>query len=522
MKVVLVSPYPDITNYGLRTLSAVIREAGHSTRLLCMPDFTGDGVVTHGSLGAQRYPPSAIRGFLELVEDADLIGISVMTHYFDTARQLTEAVRRRHGRDKPVIWGGFHPSARPVECLHHADFVAVGDAEELVLALVQRLDSGELEDLSDIPSLAWRRGEVAVCNPTACLVQDLDAWPPPDFSGQDHWVLHQGELCPLDSDMLHRYLRNGSISRLFGKVGYQTMTGRGCPHGCAYCGNSFYRDLYRGQRYVRFRSVRHVMNELEEVVARHPFIDLIWFSDDSFFARSLPDIQEFAREYRRRIGLPFYLLGSPGTITEAKYEALVDAGLLCIQMGIESGSPRIQRLFHRSALTNDKVLESARIISRHVGRTLPPQYDLVYDLPYETLEDKLQTLRLVARLPKPYRLQVFSIIYYPGTPLHTLAVQDGLLVDERDQVYDRMYSERHDSYPNTLLFLSRSGRFPRPLLELLASAEVAQALTSDYAAPAGAVAKLALTAFRRLARNPAVERARALGSLSSLPGVRVG
>ena len=42
------------------------------------------------------------------------------------------------------------------------------------------------------------------------------------------------------------------------------MTGRGCPHACTYCGNSFYRDLYKRQRYVRYRSVEHVISELEE------------------------------------------------------------------------------------------------------------------------------------------------------------------------------------------------------------------------------------------------------------------
>ena len=47
MHVTLVSPYPDITNYGLRTLSAVLKQAGHQVRFICMPDFAGDGEFTH-------------------------------------------------------------------------------------------------------------------------------------------------------------------------------------------------------------------------------------------------------------------------------------------------------------------------------------------------------------------------------------------------------------------------------------------------------------------------------------------
>jgi hypothetical protein len=40
-------------------------------------------------------------------------------------------------------------------------------------------------------------------------------------------------------------------------------------------------------------------------------------------------------------------------------------------------------------------------------------------------------------------------------------------------------------------------------------------MTSDYMAPAGVVAKKALDVFRVVARNPAIQRARELGDVSS-------
>jgi coproporphyrinogen III oxidase-like Fe-S oxidoreductase len=147
---------------------------------------------------------------------------------------------------------------------------------------------------------------------------------------------------------------------------------------------------------------------------------------------------DFAKQYKERIGDPFYLLGSPGTITEEKYAALVDAGLHCIQMGIEHGSKRIQKLMRRSTMGNEKILRSAEIIAKYTDRTAPPQYDIIYDLPYETMADKLDTLRLIVQLPKPYKLQVFSVIFYPGTSLHTIAMRDGLINDERSEIYDKM------------------------------------------------------------------------------------
>ena len=45
MRITLISPFPDITNFGLRTISAYLKESGHKTRLIFLPDPYGDDVV---------------------------------------------------------------------------------------------------------------------------------------------------------------------------------------------------------------------------------------------------------------------------------------------------------------------------------------------------------------------------------------------------------------------------------------------------------------------------------------------
>ncbi|MCP4810636.1 MAG: B12-binding domain-containing radical SAM protein [Proteobacteria bacterium] len=512
MRIALVSPYPDITNYGLRTLSSVLKQAGHEVIFICMPDFAGDGEFVHVRMSEERYPPEVMDQFLELIKDVDLLGVTLMTHYFDTARQLTKAARATHGI--PSLWGGFHPSVRPDECARWAEYIAIGDSEDLILQLAEKLDAGDA-DLSSIKGLTWRKGDEVIRNAPGSLEQHLDQYPFPDFGLDGHHILFEGEITPVTKDLLRRYLHNGTVSRMFGKIGYQTMTGRGCPHACTYCGNSFYRDLYKRQRYVRYRSVENVITELEDVKRDYPFINFIWFSDDSFFGRPLPDMIDFATQYKRRVGDPFYLLGSPGTITEEKYEVLVDAGLHCIQMGIEHGSTRIQKLMKRSTMGNDKILRSAEIITKYAHRTAPPQYDIIYDLPYETVEDKLDTLRLVAELPKPFRLQAFSVIFYPGTSLHTLALRDGLINDEKEEIYDKMYFEKNDTYTNVLLYLAKSGRMPSPLLKLLIDRRVVDFAMSDYSRPFASLAKVGVGKLRAALRNPALERARALGTFEA-------
>ena len=66
MRVSLLSPYPDITNYGLRTLAAVLQRAGHTTQVICMPDFAGDGESTHVVKSEQRYDHHVIDEMLDV------------------------------------------------------------------------------------------------------------------------------------------------------------------------------------------------------------------------------------------------------------------------------------------------------------------------------------------------------------------------------------------------------------------------------------------------------------------------
>ena len=132
MRITLVSPYPDITNYGLRTLSAVLKQAGHQVTFLCMPDFAGDGEFTHIRMSEERYPPHVIQQFQDIVRGSDLLGVTLMTHYFDTGKQLSKAAREV---GVPSIWGGFHPSVRPDECAWTLQDAEAGDGRVLAISL---------------------------------------------------------------------------------------------------------------------------------------------------------------------------------------------------------------------------------------------------------------------------------------------------------------------------------------------------------------------------------------------------
>ena len=475
MKVTFISPYPDITAFGIRTMSAYLKQHGHKTQMIFMPDPFGDNLL----YGVQRYKDNILDELITVCASSDLIGITLMTNFFDNAVQITTVLKK--GVDVPVIWGGVHPTIRPDECLEYADMVCIGDGEDAILDLVNKMADGD--DYLDIANL-WVKCNVSIIkNPVRPLPRDIDIYPLPDYSLEDHHVLFDGHIRPLTTEITKLCLERGTVSRYLKKIGYQTMTGRGCPHKCTYCINDTIKSLYDGQGYLRWRSVDHVIGELLSVKEDMPYIGYIWISDDAFFARSLKSLEAFCKEYKEKIELPFSCLGSPLTVTEEKMRLLVDAGLIYIQLGIESGSRKIQELFNRKNMSNKVMMKAIMTINKYKDKMFPPSYDFILDVPYETDEDKIESLRFIAEIPKPFRLQPFSLVLYPGTKLYQMAKADGFIKDDRLEIYSRSYTMREPNYLNLLMSLAKGGRFPSPLLKFMVSKHVVRILNSKPLKP---------------------------------------
>jgi radical SAM superfamily enzyme YgiQ (UPF0313 family) len=123
-------------------------------------------------------------------------------------------------------------------------------------------------------------------------------------------------------------------------------------------------------------------------------------------------------------------------------EALRRANFVGLNVGLESGSPRIrQEVLNRPAYTNADLIRFCQSARQHgINVNL---YTLI-GLPTETLADALETSN-VARSCNPE--QIYPSIYYPypGTMLHSLSARMGLINPadlgtraERSRVYVRL------------------------------------------------------------------------------------
>ncbi|MHC1713447.1 MAG: radical SAM protein [Solidesulfovibrio sp.] len=471
-KVTLFSPTPpDLSAFGVRSLQASLKAAGHDVRLVLFPGSIG--LLQEDGSFVYRYPDRIVDEALELAVGSDLVGVSFFTNYFDRAVQLTAAVRDR--LRIPVLWGGIHATVRPGEALEHADFVCRGEGETALDELLVALAGGR--PTGAIPGVWTRHDGIVVDNGLRPLIPDLDALPFFDFTGVDQYVHapEAGQIVPLTPEVLKRALprvpyRNGRLLRV-----YRTMTDRGCPHGCAYCNVPTVKTLFQNgpTPYFRNRGVSHVMAELRAITARYPFIEGVQLFDDTFFSRKTDWLRDFASVYKKDIGLPLFCQASPTTLSAEKLDILMDAGLCYVEMGIQTGSPKMRKLFHRPE-SDEKVIAGAQLLHSRRPHLLTPDYHVIIDSPWEDETDMLATVRLLARLPKPFGLAIASLVYFPDTELYRLARAEGRIHDEETEVYRRpFYIPPRRNYLSFLLYLLTFQHIPKSFMRTLLSPKAA-------------------------------------------------
>lgn len=455
MRISLISVEDNLINIGIRRLASWLRYKGHKVQLIFMPTMNYASVFNRLTpTFGKDYGERVISQLLNLVNNNDLVGFSSMTNYAPKTKLLIDHVRS-HLPEKPIVWGGIHPTVFPEDAIKYADVVCRGEGEMALLELVEALETGY--DTSSIENLWIRRKGDVIRNPTRPLMtnEDLNQLPYMDYGTKDNYILQRKRIVPLD---IGHYLT-------YCGVNYNTIYTTGCPFSCTYCSNDVFARLNPRYQHIRMPSVDHIIGELSMAITQVPHLQSIVFMDDAFFFIKKDVMQEFAVRYREEIGLPFAILGaSPVSITEEKLEILISAGLNRVRMGIQSGSPRTLNLYNRKT-PRESIIKSANILAHHKKDLIPPAYDIIVDNPYEKKEDLLQTIDLLNKLTPPFTLNVFSLQFLPGTQLAQKALEDGISNPEEE--FQKHYKLYNPTFLNLIISLYGVSKIHPRLLQFL-------------------------------------------------------
>lgn len=336
----------------------------------------------------------------------DVVGISVLTPKVPSVLRVAEICGKAAPTAK-IVCGGSHATTRPAELLDcgDVDYVIRGEGETPMLRLMHALESRD--DVRDIPALSYRDGEKIVDNPPPPLIPDVDDLPPP----ARELILGIEGYSPSQLNMV--------------------LSSRGCPFDCGFCAS---KALWR--RKVRFRSVGDVMAELRELKTIYGVTDVA-FLDDSFTLR--PErVRELCEALiESRLDIRWSCLTRVDMITEEVVRLMKRAGCAKVDVGVESGSPRVLELIDKK-ISLDKAHEAAAIL-RRCGMYWSAFF--MFGFPTETEGEIEETLKVMRELdPDWANMSIFTP--YPGTKLFDLAKEKGMVSDPPDYT---LYSHQNPS-----------------------------------------------------------------------------
>jgi len=329
-----------------------------------------------------------------LMQNPICVGVTSMT-----GSQITYALEMsayvKQNSSAPVVWGGVHATLFPLQTLEHplVDAVVKGEGEESFLQLVLRMEQGQ--SLRGLEGIVYKDHGEIVNNPDRPFL-DLDTLPPVPY-----------HLIQIDK-YLHRYFDEDRV--------LEFETSRGCPFNCTFC----YNPLY-SQRRWRALSAPRLLELLTPLVETYG-VNAFHFVDDGFFIdhERAREIMKgvLKRRWSIKMGFQGSRIDTVDQMSNADLELIIEAGGAYLQVGVESGSPRILEILHKR-IHPDQVMAFNRRLARYPQMTV--YYNFMCGFPTETSEDVLQSTALAWALLRDNPHALISAFHfykpYPGTSL---------------------------------------------------------------------------------------------------------
>jgi len=378
---------------GLPTLSAEVKNTGHSMGLVDLFGFSGS-TIDYKEVGK----------VLDEAGPSRIFFMSPMTCGYDIFLNIAEMVKDRFP-DSLVVGGGAHVAKLPERTLAEIPKldVAVTDHKFRVEDLVNRyLKYGALEGISGI---IYRDKEGNVMRSNHGLTQ---------IEGRRKLQVERGYE-DLDFDILPSRYADSSWARIY------TMLG--CKYQCAYCADV----LHIGVEPEAY-SMDKVMAQIDALQKRFG-VQLFYIGDETFTY-----IPSHAREFAKRMGerKNAYWIAQTRVdcVDQETLEVMADNNCILLKFGAENGSDGILRSMRKGTTT--KQIEYATRMAKDIGLNVFTYW--MTGLPGETETTVQQSMDLQRRLFESGQCDLAEdviFVPYPGTDIHANPQKYGITIEQK-------------------------------------------------------------------------------------------
>lgn len=341
---------------GLAMLAAVLKENGHQVLVV---DY--------------QFRPGAPspKNFMEEFEP-DIIGLTLYTATMKEAGKIMEQISQFN---IPVMVGGPHATLYHHDLVDMANYIVVGEAENIIVDLVENADL-EL------------RGQIIRCEPP-----DPENLPYPDFNA---FFGHE----------------NLNI--------YPLLTSRGCPYNCSFCAvHLVSTKKWRPKKPENcIKEVIQAKNKLKNMYS------VVIYDDNAMFRK--PHIKKFLNLYLdENINLPLTIINTRAdSLDDEMVSLLKKAKCPSIGIGVESGDPEVFKKIGKGETLED-IIKAAAIIKKH---KIPLSLCFVIGLEGDSLEKTRKSIDFAKNL-RPDHVYWNMITPFEGTGIREWYDQNGKVFD---------------------------------------------------------------------------------------------
>ncbi|TAK67428.1 MAG: B12-binding domain-containing radical SAM protein [Bacteroidetes bacterium] len=340
---------------------------------------------------------------IELLPNAACVGVSVITGSPIIDSIAISQLVKNHAPNVPVVWGGWHPSIYPEQCMRDgfADYCIFGQGEITFLELLDALESGD--GFEKILGLAYIRNEQFFQNDERKFI-DINQFPAYDY-----------DLLPLETYFSLKNIR---------QIDYYSS--QGCPYRCAFCADPFvYNRRWSGLKASR------MLFDVFEIVKKYNVQD-INFQDENFFANRNRVLQFCQGINEREMKFTWSATSRADQIApldDAFLQEVSRANLRKVVIGAESGSQEILDLMKKDTLAEEAIISAEKLSKHGIGAA----FNFIVGFPEEGFENTLKTLytiKEIKRINPNFDFGVFFFTPYPGTELFDYIVKKGYKVPQ--------------------------------------------------------------------------------------------